>query len=125
MEKEVFTYQYSAKNYKEIEQIRSKYVQQENKLETLRRLDARVQMAGTARSLALGIGGALVFGVGLCCGLDVLAGGVLGAVPLALVGSAAMIAAYPLHRHLERKTKEALTPEILRLSDEIMAQGNG
>ncbi|MBR6745554.1 MAG: hypothetical protein IKM00_10135, partial [Clostridia bacterium] len=63
----VFTYQYLAKQNKEVEHIRRKYLpKEEDKMETLRKLDARVQMAGTVPSLCIGIIGCLIFGIGMC-----------------------------------------------------------
>ena len=56
----VFTYQYSAKQNRAVEHIRRKYLPvEENKMETLRRLDAKVQMAGTIPSLCIGVIGCL------------------------------------------------------------------
>ena len=47
---------------------------EESKLERLKKLDLRVQMAGTIESLCFGIVGALVFGIGMCFFLDVFEG---------------------------------------------------
>lgn len=117
----VFTYQYSAAQNREVEHIRKKYLPgEENKLEKLRKLDDRVQSAGMIPALCLGVIGCLVFGVGMCFGLDVLAGSDLLSVLFGIIGVTVMIPAYPLYRHIARKTKAELTPEILRLSDEIM-----
>lgn len=70
----VFTYQYSAAQNREVEYIRKKYLtREESKIEVLRRLDNRVQSAGIIPSLCLGVIGALIFGIGVCFGLDVLA----------------------------------------------------
>ena len=65
MENKPFTYNYSAVRNKEVENIRRKYLPEEkSKLETLKRLDCKVQSAGMIESLCFGIIGALVFGVG-------------------------------------------------------------
>ena len=75
MENKSFTYNYSAARNKEVESIRRKYMpHEESKLETLKRLDYRVQTAGMIESLCIGIIGALVFGVGMCFFLKVFAG---------------------------------------------------
>ena len=117
----VFSYQYSAKQNREVEHIRRKYLpKEENKMETLRKLDARVQMAGTIPSLCIGIVGALVFGLGMCFFLDVFAGAAWLTALLMVLGAVIMIPAYPIYRRIARKTKAELTPEILRLSEEIM-----
>ena len=67
IKKERFVYSYSAAQQEEVQRIRSRYMPaEEDKMETLRRLDASVTQKGTAVSLALGVVSALVLGVGMC-----------------------------------------------------------
>ena len=121
MENTTFNYTYSAARNKEVESIRRKYMpHEESKLERLKKLDLRVQMAGTIESLCLGIVGALIFGIGMCFFLDVFAGAAWLSALFMIIGSLIMIPAYPIYRRIARKTKAELTPEILRLSEEIM-----
>ena len=121
MENKSFTYNYSAARNKEVESIRRKYMpHEESKLETLKRLDYRVQTAGMIESLCFGIIGALVFGVGMCFFLGVFAGAAGVTALFMIIGTLLMIPAYPIYRRIARKTKAELTPEILRLSEEIM-----
>ena len=121
MENKSFTYNYSAARNKEVESIRNKYMpREESKLERLKKLDLRVQMAGTIESLCFGIVGALVFGIGMCFFLDVFAGAAWLSALFMIIGSLIMIPAYPIYRRIARKTKAELIPEILRLSEEIM-----
>ena len=121
MENKSFTYNYSAARNKEVENIRKKYMpKEESKIETLKRLDDRVQTAGMIEGLCLGIIGALVFGIGMCFFLEVFAGAVWLTVLFMVIGTLLMIPAYPIYRIISRKTKAKLTPEILRLSEEIM-----
>ena len=121
MENNTFSYNYSAARNKEVENIRKKYMpKEESKIETLKRLDDRVQTAGMIEGLCLGIIGALVFGIGMCFFLEVFTGAVWLTVLFMVIGTLLMIPAYPIYRHISRKTKAKLTPEILRLSEEIM-----
>ena len=121
MENNVFTYQYSASKNKEIESIRKKYLpKEENKLETLKRLDSRVQSAGMLEALCLGVVGILIFGIGMRFFLNVFAGGAIFAALFMIIGTILMLPAYPLYRWIAKKRKAELTPEILRLSEEIM-----
>ena len=121
MENKPFTYNYSAVRNKEVESIRRKYLpEEESKLETLKRLDYKVQSAGMIESLCIGIIGALVFGIGMCFFLEVFAGATWITVLFMIIGTLLMIPAYPIYRKIARKTKAELTPEILRLSEEIM-----
>ena len=121
MENNTFSYNYSAARNKEVESIRRKYMpHEESKLERLKKLDLRVQMAGTIESLCFGIVGALIFGIGMCFFLDVFTGAAWLTALLMVLGSLIMIPAYPIYRCIALKTKTELTPEILRLSEEII-----
>ena len=121
MENKPFTYNYSAVRNKEVESIRRKYLpEEESKFETLKRLDNRVQSAGMIESLCIGIIGALVFGIGMCFFLEVFAGVAWLTALFMIIGTLLMIPAYPIYRRIAHRTKEKLTPEILRLSEEIM-----
>jgi len=121
MENNTFSYSYSAATNKEVESIRKKYMpKEESKLETLKKLDMRAECAGVIESLCLGVIGALIFGVGMCFGLDVFGGADWLTLLFMIIGVAIMIPAYPIYKRISRKTKAALTPDIIRLSDEIM-----
>lgn len=118
---EIFEYTYSAAQQEEVKKIREKYIsapKEEDKLETLRRLDASVTKKGTILSLILGIIGTLIFGTGMCCCL-LWSMFVLG-VFVGLMGLVGVSMAYPVYSHITKKEKERLAPEILRLSDELI-----
>ena len=118
---EIIEYTYSAAQQEEVKKIREKYIsapKEEDKLETLRRLDASVTKKGTILSLILGIIGTLIFGTGMCCCL-LWSMFVLG-VFVGLVGLVGVSMAYPVYSHITKKEKERLAPEILRLSDELI-----
>ncbi|MBQ9142144.1 MAG: hypothetical protein IJX63_10195 [Lachnospiraceae bacterium] len=121
-----FSYRYSAKENKEIQEIRKKYLPQgESKLEELKRLDGVVQNSGMIESLCVGIGGLLVFGLGMCLAMQVIGSGVLMiglGVLVGLVGMAAMVAAYPVYRAVFNKTKEKYTQRILELTEELSGE---
>lgn len=122
MEKnETFTYKYSAKENEEAESIRRKYLpREESKLETLKRLDSRVENAGMIEGLTVGIIGCLIFGIGMCFGLDVFGGADWLSVLFCLMGAVIMAPAYPIYRFISRKTKRELTPKILTISEELI-----
>ncbi|MBQ8719830.1 MAG: hypothetical protein IJY65_02230 [Clostridia bacterium] len=120
MDNKLFTYQYSAERNAEVEKIRERYiVKEESKLETVRRLDKRVQMAGTLEGLVIGVIGCLLFGVGMCFGLDALAGADWLTLLFCIIGAIVMLPAYPVYKYISNKTRKELAPEILKLSDEI------
>lgn len=118
-----FIYRYSAKENKEIQEIRSKYLpREESKLEELKRLDEMVQNSGTPESLCAGIGGALVFGLGLCLAMQVIGSGIFAialGVLLGIVGMVSMIVAYPIYRKVFTNAKTKYAPRILELTAEL------
>ena len=120
MEQTTFHYHYSAKENKEIQEIRERYLpKSESKIEELKRLDRRVQMAGQAQSLCVGIIGCLIFGIGLCMVLQAMKGGIVLGSMLGIVGAVIMFCAYPVFRFWSGKVKSQLVPRILELSDEL------
>ena len=71
VDREGFEFTYSAKQQKEVERIRNKYVsKEESKMEQLIRLDKQAERPGTIASIANGIIGSLILGVGMCCVSD-------------------------------------------------------
>ena len=67
-DKEAFHYTYSAKEQEEIKNIRKKYAPaEEDQMTLLRRLDAGVYQKAATVALVVGIIGALLLGIGMCC----------------------------------------------------------
>lgn len=115
-----FSYTYSAKENQEVLRIRKKYtLQEESKLEELKRLDNLVQSSGATESLCAGIGGTLVFGLGMCLAMEVIGHTIWLGVILGLVGMAGMLFAYPVYRKFFEKAKAQYTPRILQLTEEL------
>lgn len=115
-----FSYTYSAKENQEVLNIRKKYLpQEESKLEELKRLDNLVQTSGMAESLCAGIGGALIFGLGMCMAMEVIGHMVWLGVILGLIGAVGMLAAFPVYRKFFAKAKEKYAPRILELTEEL------
>lgn len=129
MEKDMtFSYNYSAKENKEVQEIRKRYLpKSESKFEELKRLDKTVQDAGVMEGLCVGITGALILGFGMCLSMGVIGNGVLLMVIgilLGLIGMTIMILAYPVYRTVFRKTKEKFSPRILELAEELSVMKN-
>ena len=115
-----FSYTYSAQENQEVLNIRKKYLpREESKLEELKRLDHLVQNSGIMESLCVGIGGCLIFGLGMCFCLDVMGQVRWPGILLGLVGTVGMLFAYPTYRKLFQKNKEKYTPRILELASEL------
>ena len=83
-----FSYNYSATENEEIQEIRKRYLpQSESKLDELKRLDAQVQKSGIAESLCVGIISSLVFGLGMCLAMQVIGNGILMMILGILIGN--------------------------------------
>ena len=117
-----FEFTYSAKQQKEIEKIRNKYLpKEENKMEQLIRLDKQVERPGMIASIALGTIGTLILGVGMCCtlvwntSLEIfVAGIVIGILGMVVIGFA-----YPTYKKVTKKEREKVADQILALSKEL------
>lgn len=118
-----FSYTYSAPCNQEVLNIRKKYLPRaESKLEELKRLDKTVQNSGVMESLCAGIGGCLLFGLGLCLAMEVIGHAVWLGMILGLIGAAGMLAAFPVYRKRFAKAKAKYTPRILALTAELSGE---
>ena len=118
-----FNYTYSAKEQEEIKRIREKYAsptKEETSMEQLRRMDESATKGAAIVSLTVGIAGALILGIGMCCTMvwgDKL---FIPGIIIGLAGIAGVSAAYPLYVRMVKKKRTELAPEIMRLTDELM-----
>lgn len=118
-----FSYTYSAPENQEVLNIRKKYLpREESKLEELKRLDNLVQTSGVVEALSVGIGGCLIFGLGLCLAMEVIGNAMWLGIVLGAVGTAAMLVAYPVNRKLFAKAKQEYVPRILELTAELSGE---
>ena len=120
--KETFHYTYSAKQQEEIRNIRSKYLpkeEQEDKMDKLRRLDQSTTRKGTAVSIAVGVAGCLLLGIGMCCSMVWMEQWFIPGIIIGLIGIACVAAAYPLYRRITEKERERIAPQILELTKEL------
>ena len=123
MKENTFSYTYSAACNQEVLNIRKKYLpKEESKLEELKRLDHLVQNAGVVESLCAGIGGCLIFGLGLCLAMEVIGHMVWLGIVLGLVGVTGMLAAFPVYRKYFNKAKAQCAPRILELADALSGE---
>ena len=123
MNENAFSYTYSAACNQEVLNILKKYLPRgETKLEELKRLDRLVQNSGVTESLCAGIGGCLVFGLGLCLAMEVIGHMIWLGVILGLIGTAGMLAAFPVYRKFFNKAKAQHTPRILELAAQLSGQ---
>lgn len=118
---EQFNYTYSAKQQEEVKRIREKYVvQEEDKMEQLRRLDQSVTQKSTMHSIVVGVIGTLIMGIGMCCCLVWQGTWFIPGIIIGIAGIALVCCAYPIYNHVTKQEREKIAPEILRLTDELM-----
>lgn len=116
-----FQYTYSASEQEELKQIRSKYLpKEENKMDTLRRLDAGAAQKATMFSLILGIMGALILGLGMSCCMVWAGAWFVPGIAIGVVGIALVCLAYPVYLRVLKKEQARIAPMILQLTDELM-----
>lgn len=112
---ECFEYTYSAAMQKEIEEIRKKYLpKEEDKMETLRRMDREAEKPGMMTSITVGTIGSLFLGVGMCCTM------IWGAATWIFVLGVVIISpAYPIYKKITKKQREKIADQILELTKEL------
>ena len=128
MENHSFEYTYSAQQQQEVERIRKKYLpKEESKMDQLRKLHGIPTQKAQSVSLAVGIIGALIMGTGMSLAMTDLAPAlgslamVIGIV-VGVVGMVLVALAYPLYNRVLTREREKIAPEILKLTDELMAK---
>lgn len=116
-----FQYTYSARDQEELKRIRNKYVpKEENKMDQLRRLDARVTQKATMNAIIVGVIGALILGIGMCCCMVWSDSVFVFGIVIGVIGLMVAALAYPVYMRTLKKEKERVAPEILRLADALM-----
>lgn len=121
MDEAKFEYAYSAKKQEEIEAIKKKYLpKEEDKMETLRKLDQSVETAGTMHALVVGIIGALIFGAGMSLTMTIgtTVAMVIGII-LGLIGVVPIGLAYPIYKKKVEEQRAKVAPQILALTEEL------
>lgn len=113
-----FEYTYQSKEKSEAIKIRNKYISEESKLDTLKRLDKAVTRRGKIVAVIVGIIGLLVFGTGMC--FATIWNDIVLAIITGTVGAMIMGLAYPVYTLITSSRKKKLAPEIIKLSDEII-----
>lgn len=115
-----FEYTYSAKQQKEIENIRNKYLpKKEDKMETLRKLDKSAELPGMILSMTIGIIGTLMLGIGMCCTMVWSSSVFVLGIIVGILGIVILSGAYPVYKKITQKQREKIADQILALSAEL------
>lgn len=117
-----FEYNYSAKQQKEVEDIRKKYLpKEEDKMETLRRLDKSAEKPGTIVALIVGVLGTLLLGIGMSCTMVWSDSVFILGIIVGILGLVIASGAYPIYKRITKKQREKIADQILALSAELSA----
>lgn len=118
---QAFSYTYSASQQQEVQHIRQKYMPKEaDKLAQLRILDSRTTRPGCIAALIIGTISALVLGVGMCCTMvwqQFFAAGIF----IGIIGIIGICITYPIYLAITKHQRQKLAPQIMQLSQELMA----
>ena len=105
------------------ESIAKEYAPKDSsKIKALRKLDRKAKLPATIFTYACGIVSALVFGTGMCLGMQVIGSGITGMVIGIIVGIIGMIGCgvnYPIYMKLLENGKKKYAFEIVELAREI------
>ena len=105
------------------ESIAKEYAPQDNsKIIALRKLDRKAKLPATIFTYTWGIIFALVFGTGMCLGMQVIGSGTIHMVLGIIIGFVGMIGCgvnYPIYNKILKKGKEKYAYEIVDLAREI------
>ena len=105
------------------ESIAKEYAPKDHsKVIALRKLDAKAKMPATVFTYTWGIVSALVFGTGMCLGMQVIGSGMIYMVIGIVIGIIGMIGCginYPIYKKILENGKNKYAYEIIQLAREI------
>ena len=105
------------------ESIAKEYAPKDHsKIVALRKLDRKAKLPATIFTYTWGILSALVFGTGMCLGMQVIGSGVIAMVVGIIIGIIGMIGCginYPIYKKMLESGKKKYAYEIVELAREI------
>ena len=105
------------------ESIAKEYAPKDSsKIVALRKLDRKAKLPATIFTFTWGIISALIFGTGMCLGMQVIGKGIIGMVIGVIVGIIGMIGCginYPIYKRMLENGKKKYAFEIVELAREI------
>ena len=105
------------------ESIAKEYAPKDHsKIVALRKLDAKAKLPATIFTYTWGIISALVFGTGMCLGMQVIGNGTIHMVLGIIIGIIGMVGCgvnYPIYKKILENGKKKYAYEIMELAREI------
>ena len=119
--KEVFTYDYSSKEQKEIRDIRNKYLGHKEKTtaEKIKELDAKTTIKAKIYSISTGIISSLIFGIGMCC-IMVWTSLFIIEIIIGMIGMIGIALCYPIYNYFVKLERNKIKDEIIELCIELL-----
>ena len=119
--REGFSYTYSAEEQQELKRIREKYLpKEENKMEQIRSLDSKATGKATMIAIIIGVIGALLLGVGMCCTMVGQGKWFVPGILVGIIGIGIVAIAYPVYNETLKTEREKIAPEVLKLTEELL-----
>lgn len=78
--------------------------------------------ARTVGTVLLGIIGALVLGIGMCCTMEWAGRWFVPGIIIGVIGIVMIALAYPLYERITKKERKKIAPLILKLADELKSK---
>ena len=105
------------------ESIAKEYAPKDSsKIVALRKLDRKAKLPATIFTYTWGIVFALVFGTGMCLGMQVIGSGIIGMVMGIIIGAIGIVGCgvnYPIYKKMLENGKKKYAYEIVELAREI------
>lgn len=112
------------KDLQAVKNIRDKYVpgkkKSEDKITTLKNLDAGTERPGKIAALLIGILSVAVLGIGMCCTMVWADRYFALGIVVGTAGLAGIAAAYPIYVRITRQQREKIADEVLKIADDII-----
>lgn len=122
-----FTYKYSAKENKELQEIREKYLPREDsQVDELKKLDTMVKRPADVFAYIFGSIGAIIMGSGMSLVMTDIAGIVgiqnpmLYGIVIGILGLFMVIVNYPIYKGILGSRRKKYADKIIELSDSIL-----
>lgn len=117
---EKFIFNYSAKQQKEIEQIREKYIpKKENTLDKMRRLDEKVSRKAAIITISEGMFGTLFLGIGMSCTMVWQSTMFIPGIFIGIIGLIGIGITFPLYNRIVKIERSKIAEQIILLSSEF------
>ena len=115
-----FVFNYSAKQQKEVDSIREKYIhKKETKLDEMRKLDQAVTKKATMITIIVGVIATLLLGVGMCCTMVWQETMFYPGIVIGIVGIGGIAISVPMYNYLIAQERNKIAEQIIKLSEEF------